>query len=206
MKHQNLNNDVLDREIDAALAKFTTANPRTGLEERILANLRIEQKRAAERSWWRWPAVAALAAVIAVAVFVAWRSQKPAQKIAMQHSPAVTRAGEHPGTQVATNGGGRSILLPGAGSRGKPRTRAVRRPTTVVASAPKLDQFPSPQPLSQQETMLTQYVAEHHRQAVLIARVRMAELKKDWLEEMEEASAIANRATSDSPAIQQENQ
>ena len=52
--------------------------------------------------------------------------------------------------------------------------------------------------------MLTQYVAEHHRQAVLIARVRMAELKKDWLEEMEEASA--NRATSDSPAIQQENQ
>ena len=205
MKHENLNAAALDRELDAALAKFTTAEPRTGLEDRILANLRIEQKRATERSWWRWPAVAALAAIIVVTAFLAWRSQKPPQTVAAQHQPAATRSEDQTGTQAAANGEGHSIPHPHAEPGRSFKTHAVRHPPTAVASAPKLDQFPSPQALSEQEKMLADYVAGHHRQAVLIARVRMAELKKDWPEETEEASAASNRATPDSPVIQQEN-
>ena len=40
----------------------------------------------------------------------------------------------------------------------------------VAAGSPKLDQFPSPQPLSEQEKILTNYVAQYPEHAVLIAR------------------------------------
>src|ERR1700693_710302 len=83
-------NNALDRELNAALAKFTAVEPRAGLEERVLANLRAEQEQAAERSWWRWPAMAVLTAAIVVTVFATWRSGKPAQNIAEQHPAATT--------------------------------------------------------------------------------------------------------------------
>jgi hypothetical protein len=200
MKHQNLNNDSLDRELDAALAKFTTAEPRAGLEDRVLANLRAEQQHTAKRSWWRWPAVAVLAAGIVVTVFAAWRSEKPAH-IVEQHPSATTYRQDR--TMVVNNGGSVSILPHEAARRPKPRPAG--RTAAVAIPPPKLDQFPSPQPLSEQEKMLAGYVAGHRQQAILIARVRTAELKKDWPEEMDEASATSNRPTSDSPVIQLEN-
>ena len=53
-----------------------------------------------------------------------------------------------------------------------------------MASGPKLDQFPSPQPLSEQEQMLASYVAQFRPQAVLIARVMSEELQRDRMEVM----------------------
>jgi hypothetical protein len=203
MNHHDLDRSALDRELDATLAKFAAVEPRAGLEERVMANLRAEQTHAADHSWWRWPAVAALAAVIVLALSVAWRSGKPVQNIVTQPRPA--HADKHPGTQVATNSGPSSIQPDNAGSGRRLKPRVISYPQTAVAPAPKLDQFPSPQPLSEQERMLTEYVAEHHQQAVLIAQARMAELKKDLAEEMEEASATSNRQTSDQSVSQQEN-
>jgi hypothetical protein len=199
---QGLNDADLNRELDTSLAKFATVEPRAGLEERILANLLIERQRAAVHSWWRWPAVAALAAVIVIAVFMAWKPEKPKQEVATQHAPTATQSTEHGGPQVLTNSKNSSI---------RPHQQPGRRPkpnafdeSAVVASAPKLDQFPSPQPLSEQERMLTDYVAEHHQQAVLIAQARMVELKQDLAEEMELASATSNRQTSDQLVSQQQ--
>lgn len=189
---QDLEANALDRELDTALAKLTAVEPRKGLEERILANLRLEQERAAH-SWWRWPAVAALT-VMVVAVFIALRSEKPSHNIAA-HTPATTLANQNSGTHLANNSGSASIQPHEvSGRRIKPR---VSTRLAAVLSAPKLDQFPSPQPLSEQERMLTEYVAEHHQQAALVARARMVELKKDLAEEMEEASATSNPQTSD---------
>jgi hypothetical protein len=196
---RNPDKDALDLELDAVLAKFTTAEPRSRLEERILANLRIEQKRAAERSWWRWPAATALAAVIALTVFGAWRSRKPVQNVTALHPPATVLSNTHHGTQVANNSERGSIPLRELSTLGELSRRRLK------PRSPKLDQFPSPQPLSEQEKMLTEYVAGHHQQAILVARARMAELKKDWQEEMEEASATSNRPASESLVIQQEN-
>jgi hypothetical protein len=59
-----------------------------------------------------------------------------------------------------------------------------RQPKVVMAVNPKLGQFPSPQPLSQQERLLQKYVAEHPEQAVLLARARGEALRQDQLEEM----------------------
>jgi hypothetical protein len=205
LNNRSLNDDALDRELDAALTKFAAVEPRAGLEERVLANLRTERERAAGHSWWRWPAVAALAAVTVVALSVAWRSGKPAQNITTQTPPAPMQADRHVGTQLANNSATVPIRPHDVGPRKRLKPQTMGYSEAAIGPAPRLDQFPSPQPLSEQEKMLAEYVAGHHQQAILIARVRTAELKKDWPEEIEEASATSNHPTSDSPVIQQEN-
>jgi hypothetical protein len=186
VNQRNLENLVLDRELDAALAKFAAVEPRAGLEERVLANLRIEQRHAAGRSWWRWPAVGTLAALIVVTVFMIWRSSRPAHNIVEQHQSATTRTDGQNGTQVVNNGGA-SIRLHQASGRPSPHTAS--HAVAVVASAPKLDQFPSPQPLSEQERILTRYVTNYPAHAALIAQARADELRRDLAEEMGEVAS-----------------
>jgi hypothetical protein len=68
----------------------------------------------------------------------------------------------------------------------RPSGRHVTHPTRPVAVSnahPKLDQFPSPQPLSEQEKILASYVQEYPENAVLLARARTEALRKDQLEE-----------------------
>ena len=59
-------NDDLGHDLDAVLAKYAAAEPRAGLEERILANLRAEQTHGPDRTWWRWAIAGALAVVVVV--------------------------------------------------------------------------------------------------------------------------------------------
>jgi hypothetical protein len=203
VNQRELESDAFDRALDMALARLATAEPRTGLEERILANLQTERRRAAERPWWRWPAVAALASLTVIALSVAWKSGHPKQNTGVEHSPAAMQSDERAGTQLANNAGIGSIPPRDPVSPRKPQPHPAVH-AAVLIPAPKLDQFPSPQPLSQQEKMLTEYVAEHHRQAVLVARARMVELKQDLAEEMEEAAAISKPQTSDQSVSQQQ--
>lgn len=181
--NRGLNNDTLDHELHAVLKKFAAVEPRAGLEDRILANLRAERERAPERSWWRWPAVAALAAVIVVALSLAWKSGKPSQNITTQHQPSTTQTNRDDGTQVAKNGGSSAIQPHHAGYGRRLRPHAVIHPTTIVASVPKLDQFPSPQPLSEQEAILASYVIKYPEHAALIAQARAQELRQDRAED-----------------------
>ena len=46
----NRKQDEFDRMLDAALAKYAAVEPRTGLEERVLANLRAEQARVPDHA------------------------------------------------------------------------------------------------------------------------------------------------------------
>jgi len=189
---QNPKNDALDRQLDAALAKYAEVEPRTGLEDRVLANLRIERQRAAGRSWWRWPAVAALTAAIALTVSLVWRSAESTHRITVQHPPAPAQTNAA-GTQVANDG--RSGLIP---RPVKPvrslKPHAVSHAATAVAFAPKLDQFPSPQPLSEQETILARYVTRFPEHAALIAQARTEELRRDSAEEIDEAGSAGQNS------------
>jgi hypothetical protein len=62
----------------------------------------------------------------------------------------------------------------------------------VIAASPKLDQFPSPQPLSKQEKILANYVTEYPEHAALIAEARMEMLRRDQEEELPQPSADRN--------------
>ncbi len=183
MKHENVNNGALDRELDTALAKFTAAEPCPGLEDRILANLRAQQAQVTKHSWWRWPALAALTAAIVVAVFLAWRLERPVQKIASNPS-ATKQIDLHAGTQ--TNRGTSGTTQPVTGSERRLKPRAVGHFVRVASPAPKLDQFPSPQPLSEQERILARYIANYPEQAALVAQARADLRRKDAAEEIDD--------------------
>lgn len=170
--------DALDRELDTALAKYAAVEPRTGLEERVLANLRAEREQVAQRSWWRWTVVGTLA-VVAVVV-VAMLSWKPANNSGKHHPPTeAPRAAE---TQVASD----SEMNRTAPRITKPRKRpGVHQHRTEKAALPKLDVFPSPRPLSEQEKMLASYASQYPKEAALIAQLRTKALQRDIEEEMQ---------------------
>jgi hypothetical protein len=181
--------DALDREFDLALAKCAAVEPRTGLEERILANLRTEHAREPDRLWWRRPAVMAAAAVVVIALGVALRS-KLAHPVVANH-PIVN----HPSVMTTSQQEATRVVSPDTEVRPRPPVAVGRnlRPVSapVVAAAPKLDVFPSPQPLSEQEKILASYVAQFHKQAVLIARVANQEREHDRLEAMGTSQGLA---------------
>jgi hypothetical protein len=197
--------DDLDGALDAALAKYAAVEPRPGLEARVLAHLCAERARVPDRVWWRWSVAGALAAVVIVILALALKTSKP-HPAAANHSSPTTKSAQTPKTQLASGEPDRI--------RGNPvrpqkliavqRTSVHRSQPKVVSSEnrkldqPKLDQFPSPQPLSEQEKLLQSYVAEYPERAVLIARARSEALQRD-LEEMQ-ALAFGRRPTdSDKP-------
>jgi len=188
MHRQSLENDKLDRELDAALAKYAAAEPRAGLEERVLATLRAEPEHATSHAWWRWPALGALAAAIVVIASVAWRSARPVQS-ETAHPPAMTEIVRDSKTMVAKKNGTGSIRPHKAGSYAQLDTHAVTREAPVVAPSPKLDHFPSPQPLSEQEAILARYITNYPEHAALIAQARTEALRQDRAEEMREAAS-----------------
>jgi hypothetical protein len=182
-KQANREQDELDRVLDAVLAKYAAAEPRDGLEERVLAHLRAERARVPDHAWWRWSAVAAVAAVIVVVLALSLRSDKPSRPIVVNHPSTPTEAPKERGAEIVSNAH-RSGILP---LRSHARKRTVVRPSppeVAVARSPKLEQFPSPQPLSEQEKLLCNYVAQNPEQAVLLARARTEALRQDRLEEI----------------------
>lgn len=176
--------DDLDRLLDAALAKYARIEPRAGLENRVLATLHAERSQVPQRAWWRWSVAGAVAVVVVVVAVLAWRSGKfHGRQIAIRPSISVPTvsgpAAEVPTPEVGKND--RHEPAPGPA----PKHILPRAHATAVASAnPKLDQFPSPQPLSEQERLLETYVAKYPERAVLLARARWEALKRDQVEEM----------------------
>jgi len=180
--------DPLDRELDAALAKYAAVEPRAGLEERVLANVRAERGRVSDRAWWRWGVASAVAlAAVVMVVTLAWRSHTQRAPVIVEHPSTATPRVEQPGPRVASNRAEN-------GTNSLPRTRRVvrRAPASAVAEAhPKLDQFPSPQPLSEQEKILASYVEDYPERAVLLARARTEALRSDQIEERQASTAGA---------------
>jgi len=169
---------LAERWLHAGLRQLGQAEPRVGLEARILANLKSEAGKSAawRRQWWPKLAGVALALLIGAVLFLA-RGPRP----------AVTTMATVPARQSAVT----QTQKAGAGKLAKeqpPRLRGrVKVRTTAAGNAntsPFLEQFPSPQPLSEQEKLLAQYVEERPQEAVVVARVR-AELLKQDLQEFE---------------------
>ena len=182
-KPTNGEQDEFDRVLDAALAKYTAAEPRAGLEERVLANLRGEQVRVPDRAWWRWSAVAAVAVVIVVVLALSLRSDKASRPIVVNHPSTPTEAPRQRETEIVSNAH-RSGTRPARPGTAREPAMQPSPPEVAIARAPKLEQFPSPQPLSEQERLLQNYVAQNPEQAVLLARARTEALRQDQLEEM----------------------
>ena len=169
-------NDALDRELDAALSRYAAVEPRSGLEERILANLQYERAQVPERVWWRWGvAVTLAAAVVIVAVALMWKSGRPAPQQIVEHPVLEQSPKKSPPQVLASNQhGGRNVNTP---ARRTVHPQVARDATATPG--PKLDVFPSPQPLSDQEKLLARYAQREPDRAAVLAEARMDCLKRD---------------------------
>jgi len=186
--------DPLDGMLDAALAKYSAVEPRAGLEQRILAHVRSEQNRIPARSWWQWGAAGLVAAAVVIVMALGWKSSRPA-KLEVQRAAAPIQTVQPPATQASANGGMQTAVAV------RLRHKATRHhvhPPMVVADGPKLDQFPSPRPLTDEEIALTRYVHSFPKEALLIAQAQA-------LEEMEiEKQMTQETAKAESSGIQEE--
>jgi hypothetical protein len=189
---QNQSADDLDRVLDAALATYASVEPRPGLEQRVMANLSTAAHRRRTVVSWHWGLAAALAIVLVIAG-LAWRSSRTSRpaiathphvgvsKDARQESSAkINRA-----VPAVSHAGVRRVIR-----RDKKPPRSMK---TLVTSAPKGEQFPSPQPLSEQEKLLASYVERFPEHAVLVARAQAETEQRDHEEEMREMNATANQ-------------
>src|SRR6202165_896772 len=184
--------DALDRELDAALARYGAAEPRARLVRRVLTNLEAGREKIASRTWCRWPVTVALAAAVTISVGVSltWRSAKTSPVVSVDRRPTRVQSGGQDGPRLAGNVRNSPPLI--ASARRNQTNRARRRQPTVAAG-PKLEQFPSPQPMSEQEKILARYIAQYPEHAALIAEARTEALRKDRREEEETGASPGNR-------------
>jgi hypothetical protein len=192
-------NSELDRALDAALAKYTAVEPRTGLEERVLAGLRSCQAEVPHYSWWRWGLAGALAAIFVAALFLGLKPSKPSPRQIASHpstqepSPIVPQAAvvaeNRPQAAQPTVIPTRSAHRRSTAARSTATRSTTARSTAarLMASAkanPKLDAFPSRRPLSKQELALARYVRDFPEQAIIVAQAQ-AELDAEIQKEMQ---------------------
>jgi hypothetical protein len=172
---QNDPESDLDRALNSALAMLATVEARAGLEDRVLANLRAQES-IEHRTWRAWGFATAILVVLIVAF--AWHSsQRTRAPIAKE---VVTPAEVKP----VKSGSVRSPVIRSASA-----VRRTKLPKYQArAENPKLDQFPSPRPLSEQEKILAMYINQDPEHAALIAEARMETLRQAEAEKVRLAS------------------
>ena len=162
--------EYLDLVIDAALAKYASIEPRAGLEQRVVANLRAGEAQVAHRAWWIWGFLGTLALALVVFVALAWRVSIAAPPALAVHVPNPRLTPASPESRRTARSARHTL-------RQRPILKTPRERETV-ASNPKLDVFPSPLPLSEQEKLLSLYVEQNPEHAALVAEARMADLEQ----------------------------
>jgi hypothetical protein len=159
-------NEDLDQLLDSALSTY--AEPRAGLEARVLAHLSTQPTR---RHWLPWAIALPIAACLALLLAPYPRHDHTEPVHQAQHNSA-------PETQPTPQ---RSIAQAAPVPTRQPKPRIVAAHTTQhLASAqapPKLDLFPTPQPLSSEEQALLHFVA--HTPASEIKSLQEAQQKQD---------------------------
>ena len=173
----------LDRLLDSMLSQYSAAQPRPGLETRVLAQIaEIRERKQAKPSRLRWLMVAtgiAGAAIVVVVVMLAFRAEQ-------QHSPTSPMADNAHTQQERHNSEASRALptLPATNERVAVRHRATARTrrnknsnfqTLAVSQRPAI--FPTPVPLTEQERLMFSYV-EHTPQSEVVAQIKSDDQKE----------------------------
>jgi hypothetical protein len=160
--NENNRDRFINELLDASLAQYSRVEPRQGLEERLLAQVQSAKPVRLGKAHWSWyfvPATAAAAAVLAIGGLLLTNQPVP--------TPAPAAAA------VAANSGSASAAsAPSApvNARDMPLTHPAPARVTkslsgarpVIASArPRRAMFPSPEPLTEQDRNLLQWIQGH---------------------------------------------
>ncbi len=136
-------NSELDRLVDEALRSYVANEPPVGLEQRVLAKVRLHSPKSVPARWWALGLAAAICLLVCCFVYY--------------HAATPTRV-----PQIAGMPSGTTPVLRNDVSR-PPRmeTHAPRSPRVHAAARQigKKKVFPLPEPLTQQERLLLAYAA-----------------------------------------------
>jgi len=144
-----------DEWLNKALQQYGEANPRPGIENRVLANVYAHRRAHMYRIW----ALGGVAVVFSL-LFL-WHERPYLGK----HRDEPARV-----SQDSTMEHQAQVLPP---IPQRPRTRVSKRLRPVITetrSNPKLERFPSPRPLSPQELAALRYAGRYPQEAVLVAK------------------------------------
>jgi hypothetical protein len=163
----NEKNRLVDEWLDIALSQHGSVEPPPGMEQRLTARLQaMPRQHARWQLWGPWAAAGALMLLGAVAL------------VNYRHPNSGDTAANHAGPQVTAETRGEPPVL---ASPSRPKEYVRRRPAKAVTPHHWPAQFPSPQPLNEQEKLLVRYVQEKPREARLVAQAREELLKQDLL-------------------------
>jgi len=156
----------LHRWLDRALVEYGNAEPRPGLEARVLANLSAVRERITARQGWFWAlTLTATAAVIVLAVWMesntGLRTKVPTSVTTASEQQAESKQRPVETAKPDVFQQSRKIASPRAD-----RNRTLHG--VKAAAAPKLDRFPSSQPLSEQERLLLAYLNQTPNEEVML--------------------------------------
>jgi len=153
----------LDEMLDSLLSTYSSAEPRPGLETRILANVRDAADEAGPTWWnfkWLW-AGAAVAAIIVAALLIGGHG-----RVAVREKSVVVQtpqpAPRQPVVQPSLPHPAANMLV----HRPKPQLPSQPQNASLALSdRPQI--FPTPTPLSEQERLLLRYFAGTPREEVI---------------------------------------
>ena len=152
-----------DEMLDSLLANYSSAEPRPGLETRILANLREAEQKTPQGWWnfkWIWAGAVAAAVVIAmVLVNVRHRVTPPTNTVAKTISPA-PQPEIQPDTPIVRT---ETVRI----HRRKPSAVPTSQHSATLALNQRPAVFPTPTPLSEQERLLLQYYTRTPREELI---------------------------------------
>jgi len=165
----------IDQWLDAALKARIDAEPRMGLEERVLARLAAEPQRKV-LTWWR-PALAGVAAIVAIALVLvsSHSSNRKPTRLNKPQAASRERIDSHnlqanatpPQQPTLSRAHNRLRIAPSTPDQGVRRSVSVWRSARTAAvgktqqeSLPRLATFPAPQPETSEERLLARLAAQ----------------------------------------------
>jgi hypothetical protein len=175
---------LVDKWLDPTLKLYGSIEPNADLEDRLLRKLRaMPRQRAPWQFWSAWATVGALALAIAGVL------------VHYQHSDSPRLADDNASRRIAVSA--QPIRPPIIASTNRSDTQ-IHGPSKKTARHDWPAQFPTPQPLSEQEKLLVRYVRERPTEARQVAEAR-AELHKQDLLAFDELNPIAENSRTSQP-------
>jgi hypothetical protein len=177
-----------ERKLDDFLAGYAAVEPRPGLEQRVVANLRANRHARTAPRIWRGAVLAIVTVIAAIALASSgWLVKMLRTDSRMRQAPALAAfiAGRPQLRGSAQTEGARRVTesaVPNRQAKARIHRLAANARLAIPADgevAPKLAQFPAPEPLSEQEKLLVRFVQYDPREAELVAQERAEESQRE---------------------------
>jgi hypothetical protein len=153
----------IDDMLDSLLTNYSVAEPRPGLETRILANLREAEEKEAAHGWWSfkwlWAGVVAVAIIVAAVLVNGRHRVEPPTNVVVKNSQPAPRPEIQSRAPIARQETAKI-------HRRKPSTPTLPQNATLALSERPAN-FPTPAPLSEQDRMMFAYLENTPREVVI---------------------------------------